>query len=121
MVPATGAAHLHHVYRKFLGGGVQPGDLVVGSRRTRYLPQLLAEDPGHEGDLLLSTDRAQRRRRTSVELRGTQQIRTRVADIGHGGPSGMDFGQPRPALQGVVDDLALHEFKGTWSPPELSV
>lgn len=57
----------------------------------------------------------------TVELRGAQEIRTRVADLGHANPPGMDLRQPRSPLEGVVDDLALHVNQRTWSISALSV
>lgn len=52
-----------------------------------------------------------------MELRRAQKVRTRIADLGNGGPARVDRGQPSAPLQGVVDDLALHGFQGTWSAP----
>ena len=38
-----------------------------------------------------------------------------VADVGDGAPARVDLREPGLALQGVVDDLALHVFQRTWS------
>ena len=40
---------------------------------------------------------------------------TRVADVGDGATARVDLSEPGLALQGVVDDLALHAFQRTWS------
>ena len=50
-----------------------------------------------------------------MEFRGAQQIGTRVADVGDGATARVDLSEPGLALQGVVDDLALHAFQRTWS------
>ena len=115
MVPAAGPADLDDVHRELLCGGVEPGDLLCGACRSRHLAEFVAEHPGHQRDLLFSADRADRFAGFSVEFRSPQQIRIRITNLGHGDPSGVDLGQPRPTLEGVIDDLALHEFQGTWS------
>ena len=115
MVPATGSADLYDMYGELLGGGVEAGDLLGRAGRTRYLAECVTEHPGNQSDLLFSADRTHRRRRASVKFRGTQQIRTRVAHIGHGTPARVDLREPGLALQSVVDDLALHGFQRTWS------
>ena len=114
MVPATCTADLDDVHGEFFGGRVEGGDLFCGTRRPRHLAEPVAEHPGHQRDLLLAADRAQRRRRAPVKLRGAQQVGIRVAHVGDGCPAGVDIGQSGPTLQGVVDDLA-HMFQRTSS------
>ncbi len=128
VVPTAGAAHLDHMDREFLLGRSEPDEFVGRSRRTGQRTELLTENPGHQGELLLAADGAHHIAPASVELGGAEQVRICVADRCDTRPTGVDLGQQRPTLKGVVHHLSLksHETRvrappptGTCEPPPL--
>lgn len=109
MIPSTGPAHLDDVHRELPMVGGELLELVRCARRPGHLAQALAEHPGHLGQFLLAADRAGAVDRFAVEPGGTLEVGIRVADPGERGPSGVDVGQQRTALQGVVHHLSRAE------------
>lgn len=120
VVPAAGAAHLDHVDREFLLGRSEPDEFVGRSRRPGQRTELLTENPGHQGELLFAADGAHHIATASVELGSAEQVRIRVADRRDTRPTGVDLGQQRPTLKGVVHHLSLksHEDQSTCAPSD---
>lgn len=107
VVPTAGSAYLDHVNGELLLCGRESDEFVRRSRRPGQGSQLLAEDPGHEGELLLTADGAHHVAPSAVKFRGTKQVRICVADRCHTRSSRIDLGQQRPTLKGVVHHLSL--------------
>ena len=55
--------------------------------------ELVAEHPGHQGQLFLAADRAHDRAGLAVKLRGAQQVRVGVTDLRDTRAAGVDLGQ----------------------------
>ena len=125
MIPAAGAAYLHHVYGEFVKAGREQDKLLCGACGTRHGAQVVTEHPRHQGELLLAADRAHHRAGLAVELGGPQQIRVGVANLRDPGASRVHLGQQGPPPQGVVHYLSLqsHEVQSTSAPraPRLGV
>lgn len=115
MVPAAGAAHLDHVDRECLLAGCQAIEFLGGSGGPGHLTELLAEHPRNKRELLFPADRADHVAALAVELRGTQQVGTGVADFRDTASPRADLGEQRPSLQRVVHHLPLcsHAFQST--------
>ncbi len=115
VVPTARPAHLDHMDRELLLGRCEANEFVRRSRRPGQCPQLLAEHPGHQRELLLAADGAHHIAATSVELGSAKQVRICIADRCDTRPTGVDLGQQRPTLKGVVHHLSLksHEDQST--------
>lgn len=115
MVPAAGAAHLHHVDGERLLAVCQAIEFFGGSGRPGHLAELLAEHPRNESDLLFSADRADHIAALAVEFRGPQQVGTGIAHFRDTASTGVDLGEQRPPLQRVIHHLPLcsHAFQST--------
>lgn len=120
VVPTARPTHLDHVDRELLLGRRQADEFVRRSRRPGQCPQFLAEHPGHQRELLLAADGTDHVAATSVELGSAQQVRICVADRCHARPTGVDLGQQRPTLKGVVHHLSLksHGDQSTCGPTD---
>jgi hypothetical protein len=108
MVPATGSAHLDHVNRKLLLSGCETHQLLGRPSRTRHRAQLVAEDPGNQGQLLFPADRAYDVTALAVEFRGSKQVWAGITDLRDACPARVDLGQQRLALKRVVHHLPLY-------------
>src|SRR5579884_2465403 len=93
VIPAAGPTYLHHVYRKLVETGCQQDQLLRGARRAGHRPQMVAEYPGHQRQLLFAADRAHHLTELSVIFGGTQQIGVGVTHLGDAGASGVHLGQ----------------------------
>lgn len=115
MVPAAGAAHLHHVDGERLLAVCQAVEFFGGSGRPGHLAELLAEHPRNESDLLFSADRADHIAALAVEFRGPQQVGAGIAHFRDAASTGVDLGEQRPPLQRVIHHLPLcsHAFQST--------
>ena len=115
VVPTARPTHLDHMDRELLLGRCEANEFVRRSRRPGQCPQLLAEHPGHQRELLLAADGAHHIAATSVELGSAKQVRICIADRCNTRPTGVDLGQQRPTLKGVVHHLSLksHEDQST--------
>ena len=107
MIPAAGAAYLHHVYGELVVAGSQQDQFLSCSRRPRHSTEMVAEDPRHQRQLFLAADRAHHRTGLPMEFRGTQQVGVGVADLRDAGASRIDLGQQGPAPKRVVHHLSL--------------
>ncbi len=72
MIPTAGTTDFHDVNRELLLRRRKANEFVSCARRTRECPQLLAEHPRDEGELLLAADRACDVATAAVELGRTQ-------------------------------------------------
>ncbi len=107
MIPAAGAAYLHHMYGELVKAGCQQDQLLGGARRSGNGAQMVAEHPRHQSELLLAADRTRHRTGLPVELRGSQQIGVGVADLRDAGASRVDLRQQGPPPKRVVHHLSL--------------
>lgn len=120
VVPTARPTHLDHMDRELLLGRREADELVRGSRRPGQCPELLAEHPGHQRELLFAADGAHHVAAAPVELGSAQQVRICVADRCDTRLTGVDLGQQRPTLKGVVHHLSLksHEDQSTCGPSD---
>lgn len=107
MIPTASPAYLHNVYGEFVESCCQQDQFLRGARGAGDGAQVLTEDPRHQCQLFFAADRAHDRALFPVKLRGAQQVRVRVAHLGHPGPTGVDLGQQGPAPERVVHYLSL--------------
>ena len=115
VIPAAGAAYLHHVYGELVVAGGQQDQLLGGARRTRHGAEMVTEHPRHQRELFLAADRAHHRTGLPMELRGPQQVRIGVADLRDAGASRVDLGQQGPPPKRIVHHLSLqsHDDQST--------
>jgi hypothetical protein len=120
VVPTARPTHLDHMDRELLLGRREADEFVRCSRRPGQGPELLAEHPGHQRELLLAADGAHHVAATSMELGSAKQVRICITDRCDTRPTGVDLGQQRPTLKGVVHHLSLksHEDQSTCGPSD---
>jgi hypothetical protein len=93
VIPTAGAAYLHHVYGEFVVAGREQDQLLSAAGRSGHGAQVVTEDPRHQGELLLATDRAHHRTGLPMELRGSQQVGVGVTDLRDAGAPRVDLSQ----------------------------
>jgi len=118
MIPTAGAAHLDHMNGKLSEASRQQNQFLGRSGRPGHGAEVVTENPGDKGELLLAADRAHHRAELSVELRRAQKIGIRIADFSDAGSPGVHLSQQRPPPKGVVHYLPLqsHGDQSTSAP-----
>ena len=104
MVPSATLANLHHVHPEFTVFGGHLGQFAGLLHASFVLAELVAVDVGDVGELDLPADGAGGIGGLTVELRGPQQIRMGVTDIGDRRASREYGREHRAARETVVDD-----------------
>ena len=115
MIPAAGAAYLHHVYGELVVFGGQQDQLLCGAGRSGYRAEMVAKHPRHQRQLFLAADRAHDRAGLAVELRCSKQVRIGVADFRDTRAPRVHLGQQGSPPEGVIHHLSLqsHEDQST--------
>src|ERR1700743_299021 len=118
VIPAAGPAYLHHVDRELLEKGRQHDQLLGRTGRPRHRSQVFPEYPRHERELFLAANRAHHLAGFPVVLRGPQQIRVCITNLGHAGAAGVHLGQQGTPPERVVHHLSLqsHADQSTSRP-----
>lgn len=93
VIPATRPAHFYHVYRELLLRRGESDEFVGRPRRPGQRPELLAENPGDQRELLFSADRAHHVAATTMKFGRTQQVRIRITHCRDTRSTGVDLGQ----------------------------
>src|SRR6266511_3447208 len=107
VVPTAAPAHLHHIHLELTERHRQHGQLGLAARLARRLPELVAVDVVHVGDVLPAAHRASVVARLAVKLRRADLVRRSVAHLVRADAAGVDLAQHRAAAERVVDHLAL--------------
>ena len=107
MVPAARPAHLDDKNAELLVQTRHPMELVGGPSGPSRMLELVTVHPRDQRQGLLAAHGAGDRARLTVELRRSQEVRGRVADLGEADPAGIDLREQRTPLQRVVHDLSL--------------
>jgi len=102
VVPSATLADFDHIHPEFAVFGGHFGQFTRLLDPALVLPEFVAVNVRDVGQPGLPADRAAVLGGLAVELRGPQQVRVRVADVGDGGAPGIHGRERGPAGQPVV-------------------